>query len=286
MPELPEVETIRRDLESRILGKNIDAVTVRLPKIVHGPLEFFEEVLQDTSITAIQRTGKLLQLELAKTPFVLLIHLKMTGQLLYQSQNDFVAGGHPFPAFSEPLPNKWTHIELAFEDKSHLYFNDLRQFGYWQIVTKNEQETINSQYGIEPLTPNFTWENFSAQMSKKRGVLKAVLLDQTFISGLGNIYADEVCFLSGILPTRRVESLSTEELSKLYESCLRVIEKAVLHRGTSFRDFKDTEGREGGYAKFLMVYGRENLPCLRCGTPIEKIKLAGRGTHFCPHCQN
>jgi formamidopyrimidine-DNA glycosylase len=282
---LPEVETIRRDLESRILGKSIRGVTVRLPKMVKGSLEHFVETLQNTKVVALRRVGKLLQLELEKAPFVLLIHLKMTGQLLYQNNDDFVAGGHPFPAFSEPLPNKWTHIELEFDDGSHLYFNDLRQFGYWQIVTQNEQHSINELYGIEPLTPNFTWENFLERMSKKRGVLKAVLLDQTFISGLGNIYADEVCFLSGVLPARRVESLSTEELSRLYESCLSIIEKAIEHRGTSFKDFRDTEGREGGYAKFLAVYGHENEPCPRCGTPIEKIKLAGRGTHFCPHCQ-
>lgn len=285
MPELPEVETIRRDLESRILNKKISRVNVRLPKILRGSTELFEETLKNNAVVSLKRIGKLLQLELAQTPFVLLIHLKMTGQLLYKNNEDFVAGGHPFPAFNEPLPNKWTHIELEFADGSQLYFNDLRQFGYWQLVTKDEQKSINAKYGIEPLTPNFTWETFSHKMQNKRGVLKAVLLDQTFISGLGNIYADEVCFLSRVLPTRRVESLTTVELQALYESCVSIIEKAVTHRGTSFRDFKDTEGREGGYAKFLAVYGRENQPCLRCGFPIEKIKLAGRGTHFCPHCQ-
>jgi len=285
MPELPEVETIRRDLESRIIGKTITQVVVHLPKMVRGSLEDFSQTLQQNRISALQRVGKLLQLEFIETPFVLLIHLKMTGQLLYTHGNDFAAGGHPFPAFNEPLPNKWTHIELHFEDGSRLYFNDLRQFGYWQLATKNEQKTINQRYGIEPLTQGFTWEAFSEKMSKKKGILKAVLLDQTFISGLGNIYADEVCFASKVLPTRRVEILSMTELSALFENCQKIIEKAVENRGTSFRDYKDTQGKAGGYAKFLAVYGREKEPCLVCGTPIKKIKLAGRGTHFCPSCQ-
>lgn len=285
MPELPEVETIRRDLESRIVDKAITQVIVRLPKMVRGSLDDFHSTLKNNRISSLKRVGKLLQIELADTPFVLLIHLKMTGQLLYQYGEDFAAGGHPFPAFSEPLPNKWTHIELHFGDGSRLYFNDLRQFGYWQLATKNEQETINRRYGIEPLTPNFTWENFSNQMRNKKGILKAVLLDQTFISGLGNIYVDEVCFASKVLPTRRVESLTLSELSAIFENCQNIIENAVEHRGTSFRDYKDSQGKEGGYAKFLSVYGLENEPCKICGTPIKKMKLAGRGTHFCPSCQ-
>ncbi len=286
MPELPEVETLRRDLAARILNKKITKTTVRLPKMVRGSTEQLQETLQGNHILAINRVGKLLQLSLHESPLILLIHLKMTGQLLYNDQQTLIAGGHPFPAFTEPLPNKWTHIELSFADQSHLYFNDLRQFGYWQLVSREEQTAINERYGIEPLTPGFTWQAFSDRMSTKRGVLKAVLLDQNFISGLGNIYADEVCFASGVLPTRRVESLTQEELQKIFFHCTHILQKAVENRGTSFRDYRDSQGKEGGYAKFLAVYGRAKEPCLICGTPIEKIKLAGRGTHFCPVCQN
>lgn len=284
MPELPEVETIRQDLLSRIRNQKITEVIVRLPKSIRGGVEEFQNILTHNTVDEIDRTGKLLQFVLREHDRVLLLHLKMTGQLLYQHGTDFAAGGHPFPAFSEPLPNKYTHIEFGFANGGRLFFNDLRQFGYMQLVTPEQRRDIVGQYGLEPLRDEYTFESLQKAF-KRRGVLKVILLDQRIFSGLGNIYADEVCFAAGVRPDRRVETLTEAEQYQLFLAMPVILTDALAHRGTSFRDYRDSEGREGGYAKFLKVYGREGEPCLRCGTSIEKMRLAGRGTHFCPRCQ-
>lgn len=285
MPELPEVETIRRDLLTRILNTPITEVIIRLPKIVRGEGSQLQTHLLGRCFTNIERTGKLLQLSLNDHEGKLHIHLKMTGQLLYQKGEDFTAGGHPFPAFNEPLPNKFTHFQLSFADGGKLFFNDLRQFGYIHLVTPEEHTRAVKKFGLEPLRPEFTWENFSRILDRKKGILKAVLLDQSIFSGLGNIYADEVCFFAKVRPDRRVESLTETEKRALFDGCQTIIAEAVEKRGTTFRDYKDSEGKAGGYAPFLKVYGRGGEPCQRCSGVITKTRLAGRGTHFCPTCQ-
>lgn len=281
MPELPEVETIRQGLKEKILNQKITKVQVKKKRLVRNRLKDFLNILINNQFTNINRIGKLLILTLADHHY-LLIHLKMTGQLIYVSKNDLVIGGHR-QAIGK-LPNKYSHIIFTFQDKSQLFFNDLRQFGYLQIVD-NTQEIID-KYGIEPLTKEFTLNNFQDIFKKRKGILKPLLLNQTIIAGLGNIYVDEVCFQAKVLPTRQVNTLDTKEITKLYQACQQVIKKAVTYRGTTFSDYKDTAGKAGNFVQYLKVYGRSNERCLNCKqSTIKKIRLAGRGTHYCPQCQ-
>jgi formamidopyrimidine-DNA glycosylase len=289
MPELPEVETIRRGLAEKIVGVPIKNVSVRLPKIIRGSSADFQDLLLAQNIHQIDRRGKLLILRLSNQTHAVLIHLKMTGQLIYRNQTEQVAGGHPWPDFTGELPNKYSHVVIEFANDSVLYFNDLRQFGYLQVVTREQVDEVIATYGLEPGLPEFTLPAFLKRLEKKRGKLKAVLLDQKILSGLGNIYVDESCFWAGILPTRAVETLTRSEREKLYHAIVTVINSAIEHRGTTVHDFVDSDGKRGNYADFLMVYGRTGKPCLRCGETlggvIQKIKFAGRGTHFCTECQ-
>jgi formamidopyrimidine-DNA glycosylase len=175
----------------------------------------------------------------------------------------------------------------SLADNSTLFYNDLRQFGYLQIVPSLIKEDIKNKYGLEPLTTEFSWLNFQKVLQKKKGILKSILLDQKIFSGIGNIYADEICFRAGILPSRRVESLSRPERKKIYQACQYIIAKAVEQGGTTFSDYRTTDGAHGAYVKYLKVYGRAKKPCQKCKkTIIQKYRLAGRGTHFCSSCQS
>ncbi len=283
MPELPEVETIRRGLKNKVIGKAIREIKVKKPKIVKPAVKQFIGFLQGNKFTDISRVGKLLMIKLASGHY-LLIHLKMTGQLIYLKGKDLVAGGHSFKELGE-LPNKHTHVLISFADGSNLFFNDLRQFGYMQVVDKEVKDKIVGRFGIEPLQHDFTWQNFRQLFTNKSSVLKSFLLDQSIIAGLGNIYVDEVCFRAGVLPQRRINTLTEKELRKIYLACQYIINKAIIKKGTTFRDYRDTEGKSGNFVKYLKVYGRGGEPCLNCHCTINKIKLNGRGTHFCLRCQ-
>lgn len=294
MPELPEVETVRRGLQANILGKKIVKITISKPKLVkHTPAEF-REILIGNSFENIDRIGKLLIFKLSnKSPLIrgsgdlfLLVHLKMTGQLIWQKGTKKMMGGHYDPHTSNEFPNKYSHVIFDFENGGNLFYNDMRQFGYLKIVEAIELAEIRGKYGIEPGTANYTWENFREILTKRhKMVLKAFLLNQQIISGLGNIYVDEACFRSGILPERKVGSLSDSEAKKLFKNIEEIIAEAVEMGGTTFRNYRDALGEKGNFTDKLQVYGLEKRPCQICQTPIEKIKLAGRGTHFCPKCQ-
>jgi formamidopyrimidine-DNA glycosylase len=284
MPELPEVETIRQGLSKKVINKKITKVEVKKPNLVRNKQASFKALLNNNNILNIDRIGKLLIFVLNNNSF-LLIHLKMTGQLIYSSGKDLIAGGHNFPPVDN-LPNKYSYIIFSFIDGSFLYFNDMRQFGYMEIVDENNLEKIKKKYGIEPGQKDFTLKNFRAIMKGRRGVLKAFLLNQQFIAGIGNIYADEICFRTKIKPNRTVDSLSDSEIKKLYQASQYIIKKAIDKKGTTFSDYRDASNKKGGFKKYLKVYGRQNQKCLVCKkVNIKKIKLAGRGTHFCPNCQ-
>jgi len=286
MPELPEVETIRRGLENNVLFKRIENVTVGLPKIVRGDLSQFQAVIIGNQFTNISRRAKLLIFHLKKSePQYLLIHLKMTGQLIYPTDQTLIAGGHPYPDFKSELPNKYTHLMFHFQDQSTLFFNDLRQFGYTQLATTDQLSQLVNSYGLEPGTPSFTWQAFKEKIDLRKRPVKSWLLDQQEIAGLGNIYADEVCFQAGILPNRNTGTLNDSQKHALYQAIKNIISQAIKHRGTTFRNYADHEGKKGGYAKFLQVYGRAEEKCFKCGSIIQKTKVAGRGTHYCPVCQ-
>lgn len=286
MPELPEVETIRIDLTYVLLGKGIRDVEVLTGRCISDQKVLLQQVLKGNRFEAIRRRGKLLIFDLAFGEYTLLIHLKMTGQLICQIPGGIIAGGHPSVDVSS-LPNKYTHIRFTFADGTELFFNDLRTFGYLQLVTDAELEDKLRSYGEEPLGEAFTLEYFLSQFQRRTTSLKVFLLNQSIIAGIGNIYADEICYRAKLRPDRNVSSLTLSEKKRLFNAIQSILQQAVQKRGTTFSDFVDASGNKGGYLPFLKVYGREGERCNRCGDDfIEKIKHAGRGTHFCANCQS
>jgi formamidopyrimidine-DNA glycosylase len=284
MPELPEVETVRRDLKV-LVGKKIKQVEVRLKKFTTPAPKKFTKILSGSIVDKIDRRGKLLIFHLHNN-LRLHIHLKMTGQLVLQHKKKLVFGGHPIVNVSE-LPNKYTHVIFNFADGDILYFNDLRQFGYAKLLSKKESEEIISlNYGVEPLDKEFTPSYFGSVLKRRsKTTIKAFLFDQKLIAGLGNIYVDESCFRAGVRPDRLVNTLTTNEIEKLYKSIKQVLALAVKHRGTTFNNYVSVDGRAGKFWKYCKVYGRAGEPCKKCGIIIRKIKVAQRGTSYCPKCQ-
>ena len=197
-----------------------------------------------------------------------------------------IYGGHQISSSDLLVPNKFTRVIFTFSDGSQLFFNDLRRFGYMKIVTKAEKEKIwEKDFGIEPLTKEFKFEKFKELFAKRQVKIKAFLLNQKIVAGIGNIYADEICFCARILPWRKVSGLKKEEIKKLFLCSNSVLKRALKNRGTTFKDFVDGVGKSGKHLNFLNVYGRTGEKCRRCGKIIKKTKHAGRGTHYCPGCQ-
>lgn len=279
MPELPEVETIRRELSRRVINKTIQSVKIIHQKIIHTPIVDFVYALKGNKFHSIQRTGKLLQFFLEGGEQVMLVHLKMTGQLLINAKPRNYAND------ANENPDKHTHVIIKFEDGSELTYRDVRKFGYMKLVSLDELEQIKRNYGIEPLQENFTLSSFQDIFKKRKKSLKSILLDQQLIAGLGNIYVDEVCFRAGIRPSRAANKIKKSEFVKLYEACEEIIARAIEFNGTTFSDYMRTGGDQGEFAQFLQVYGKAGEECTKCSSPITKIKLAGRGTHYCENCQ-
>ncbi len=295
MPELPEVETIRRDLENVLIRRKITSLDLRLGKHNLKELSFLHEKILGQKFLEISRRGKLLIFHLLNGDF-LLIHLKMTGQLIYQDKKNKLAGGHSLgkkkeiPSFEKAvggeLPNSHTRAIFSFQGAGKLFFNDMRRFGYLRVVKSDDLKIIlEKNYGPEPLSQNFNFTYFSEILKKSNLKIKAFLLDQKRLAGLGNIYVDESLFASGILPQRTAKSLKKEEIRNLLKEIKRIIEKALKYRGTTFSDFRDLDGKKGNFSNFLQVYGRPGQKCFKCGKAILKTKLAGRGTHYCANCQ-
>jgi formamidopyrimidine-DNA glycosylase len=298
MPELPEVESLRRSLVPFVVGQTIRKVTVLKPKLVSAsgtvrqPLqhkvEEFQKELANQKIDSITRVAKnlIFQFESGK---ILLIHLKMTGQLVYQgdgktnTKSETIWGGHPIELTNLELPNKHSHIIFELDDGT-LYFNDTRMFGYLLYYPTMESLLADKHFdklGLDPSDPEFTLEYFVQKMKSKTGVLKAVFLNQEVVVGLGNIYADEVCFMAGVRPTRKVNTLTKKELSRLHEAVTTIIPLAINEGGSSVANYLLADGTRGNYAKMHQVYNRGGKPCYICGNPLTSIKLAGRTTVYC-----
>ena len=280
MPELPEVETIRRDLTEVLVGKKISDVQIVHKSPIQGSADKFRKILLGKKVKQIERIGKLMMFDLSDDHF-LLVHLKMTGQLIYRYDHKIVEGGHNLPLFKEnDLPTKYTWVIWKFNDGSQLYFNDMRRFGYLKIVDKKEKDKIVAKYGIEPLTKNFTLVNFKKVLGKRKTSIKSVLLNQTLVAGIGNIYADEICFAAGLRPDQTVVKMGEWEIKKVFNACTAVLKKAIAHKGTTFRDYVNAHGGKGNFSDYLKVYQRVGEKCLRCKKGIIiKNKIAGRGSH-------
>ncbi len=285
MPELPEVETIKRDLNKKIRGKQIAEIITDTPKMFTPRFSLARKKLIGGKIKDVERRAKLLIIKINKDLF-LLIHLKMTGQLVYSpKKGKIVVGGHPITGVRD-LPNKFTHVSFYFKDDSVLYFNDVRKFGYMKLVDRGDLEKILEDFGIEPLSGQFSLEKFKQILKKrKKSKIKQVLMDQKLLAGIGNIYADESLFAAGIRPMRRAGKISDKEAKKLYENIKKILKKAIERRGTSFSNYVDSEGKKGNFVPLLKVYGRGGEKCKKCGHVLKKTKVGGRGTVYCSFCQ-
>jgi len=284
MPELPEVETIKCQLSKKLLGLTIKNIWFDKPKMFVGHKD---EVI-GKKITSISRRAKLLIMNLGD--IFLVFHLKLTGQLVYVAKDGkTVTLGHPIPFAGEKLPAKTTHIVFYFDNGGRLFFNDLRQFGWVKVVKNQELRIMNQEFGPEPFTKEFTLEYFKGILSNWGRPIKLLLMDQSKIAGIGNIYANDALFLAGIAPHKRARDLvkkEPEKVKKLYEAILVVLKKGIEAGGSSAADeaYVDTEGKKGSY-KFL-VYQKDGEDCPnKCGKKIRRMTLGGRGTFFCPRCQ-
>lgn len=286
MPELPEVETVRIQLKDKVVGKTIKAVEVFHDKSAR-PSRDFEDKLVGKTITDIDRIGKLMIFAFAEdSDLFMLAHLKMTGQFFYEDGSEISGGGHSMTENDiRDLPNKHTRIAYYFTDDSALYFNDMRIFGYNQLATKEEMEKAKERFGPEPIRDDFNVEEFTKKLKRRKTPVKAALLDQTFVAGLGNIYVDEALFRAGVRPTRRADRVTKKEAAAIAAAAGAVMNESIKVGGTTFQHFKDTGGKNGNFVDYLQVFDQQGKGCPKCGTYIKKIRCAGRGTHFCPSCQ-
>ncbi len=288
MPELPEVETVRIGLAELLPGKIIKSEWHDWPKGFPNADSDVQQFLIGAKILEVKRRAKVLIIELS-TKYSLLVHLKMTGQLVFRSNDDKkrFGAGHPSHSLVGDLPDKSTRVILDFGD-SKLFFNDQRKFGWIRLVPTAEIPNIDffKKIGPEPLADDFKAKDFIERLSKRpNSSIKAVLLDQSVIAGVGNIYADESLFAAKIHPLSKVQNISKAKLIKLHEELIKVLKLSIEKGGSSDRNYVDVQGRRGSYLGFAQVFRKNGQPCPRCGTIIEKIRVAGRGTHICPHCQ-
>lgn len=297
MPELPEVETIVRDLRGPLVGQVCKRVAVLRPKVIARPTpEEFAPLLENRKILDLRRRGKYILAELSGG-WVLVLHLRMTGQLVYHEggqrpevRSQKQEGGDRMPSDFRPLASeifpKHTHL-VFYLDRGVLRFTDLRQFGRVSLVPEQELGDLPGlrDLGIEPLNAEFTAEGFADSLNRSRRMIKPLLLDQTFLAGLGNIYTDEALHRAGVHPERPAGGLEAREAHALYRTIREVLTDGLTFGGTSVQHYVDGSGKPGRFQELLRVYGKQGVPCPACGTPVERIRCGGRGTHYCPTCQ-
>jgi len=289
MPELPEVETIVKDLNTKVLGRTFVDIWTDFKKVIKKPKNFedFKKKVKNKKIQKIWRRGKNIIFELSGG-LSLLIHQKMTGHLLVGNWQ--LVTGKWKPTKKGPLEdpmNRFLHLVFEIDDGKQLALSDLRKFAkveLWNSDELRESEGFK-KLGFEPLDKNFTFEKFKEILSGKRGKIKQVLMDQTVITGIGNIYSDEILWEAKIHPFKNISSFKNEELKKIYQAIHKILKKAIKLRGTSISDFRDIKGKPGFYKKARKVYRREGEKCSYCRTKIKRVKLGGRSAHFCPLCQ-
>lgn len=317
MPELPEVETVRKGLEQLVVGKTIEKVEVRWPKIIEMPeVPLFQVLLEGQTIKEVHRRGKFLIFKL--TDHDLISHLRMEGKYEFfpaatTKEEDVELGDtsllaaesnaalrlteeqlkkakldHDLEKKRELFPiTKHTHVLFTFTDHSQLQYRDVRKFGRMALVAKDSADQYKGirQLGPEPRPEVFTFENFQTGLLRSKKAIKPLLLDQRLVTGLGNIYVDEALWQAKIHPEQPADTLTDKEIQQLRTAIIDVLERAVLAGGTTIRTYLNALGEAGKFQLSLNVYGQTAKPCPRCGSPIIKIKVAQRGTHLCPHCQ-
>ncbi len=287
MPELPEVETVRRGLARLLPGRTVQEVDFDWPKSFPNANVDVKQFLIGANVTTVGRRAKVLLLELS-SQYSLVIHMKMTGQLVFRGNEARFGAGHPSDSLIGKLPDKSTRVTLTFSDGSKLFFNDQRKFGWVRLLPTVEVMNLDffQKVGPEPLGADFNWELLKQRLlRRKKTNIKAALLDQTVIAGIGNIYADESLWGAQIHPLTLVNKLSDEQFHKLYEELVFVLELAIEKGGSTDKNYVNAEGRRGSYLSFARAFRREGQPCPRCGHMIQKIRVAGRGTHICPRDQ-
>lgn len=270
MPELPEVETIKRDLNQLIVGRKILGVTTDSPKQIQPSLAAVKKAVIEATIKKVQRRAKLLQIFLSNGK-ILAVHLKLTGRLLVRKKGD--------------PQDDWQHVTISLSGNKELRFADLRKFGWIKLVDNSQLSAISDELGVEPLTPEFTFEKFSQILRSSGRPIKVLLVDQKKIAGVGNIYANEALFLAKIDPRRPANKISEKEAEKLYQAIEKVLKAGIKYRGASDQYYLDALGQKGSYQEHFLTYGREKKNCFDCNGKIKRIKLGGRGTFFCPRCQ-
>jgi formamidopyrimidine-DNA glycosylase len=272
MPELPEVETVRASLEPRLVGRRFEDVEI-LDSRLTRPLDSAEVAaeLVGERVSAVDRRGKYLIVRF-ESGLVLLIHLRMTGNLVH-SRNGARAESH-------------VRAVVRLDDGSDVTYRDVRRFGTWLVLAADEADAyLAARLGLEPLERGFSARDLGERLAGRRAPVKAALLDQRTLAGVGNIYADEALWRAQIDPRRPAGALDAREIGKLHRSIRRALEAGIARQGATLRDYRTPDGAAGGMQHEFKVYGRGGEPCSRCGTPIEKTRIAGRGTWFCPGCQ-
>lgn len=275
MPELPEVEIVKNTLKELVVGKTIRDIDIIYPKIIRTPSDTnkFVLLLVGKELVTIDRKGKYLLFIF--DDITLVSHLRMEGKYLYKTKSE-----------SKQAYDKHTHIVFTYTDGSQLRYHDVRKFGtidlVWNYDLINFPALVN--LGQEPINQNFNIDEFSEKLSRRGASIKQVLLNQEVVSGLGNIYVDDSLAKSMINPCKPANALSKQEIERLAEAMREVLHKAIEYGGSTIKSFETIYGK-GSMQEHLIVYGRTGEPCFRCGTAIEKIRVAGRGTHFCPNCQ-
>ena len=290
MPELPEVQTIVNGLNKKIKGKKfLDISYCDAKKLVKEPsFEKFKKELKGKTVEKVERRAKNILIYLSDER-ILAIHLKMTGHLIVQNEKRKVQNGKwvgdNLPKELADPRNQFIRIVFQLSDDLIMAYSDLRKFGELRLVKHDYLRLLESKLGPEPLEPKFDLNAFKTILDASKGKIKMMLLDQSKISGIGNIYADEILFDASVRPDREIKSLSKKDIENIFKSIKKILNEGIKNRGTSDSDFRDAEGKPGGYQDFLHVYRRTGKGCLCCKSDIKRIKLGGRGTHFCPKCQ-
>lgn len=286
MPELPEVETVKIGLKRLLIDKKIISITSDNPKSFPNSSNDVDAFAIGSKIVDVRRRAKVLIIDLS-TNYSFVIHLKMTGQMVFRGKETFGAG-HPNDSLVGRLPDKSTRVVMNLDNDCVLYFNDQRKFGWMRLMPTSEIVNIDfmKRVGPEPLSADFTADVFISRLSRrKNSSIKSTILDQSVLAGIGNIYADESLWGAMIHPLTKTGAIPKSRLKLLHSEIVSVLKLSIEKGGSTDKNYVDAEGKRGSYLNFAKVFRRNNQPCPRCQSTIIKIRAAGRGTHLCPRCQ-